>query len=37
MQGSKDGRGWSLVILVDTGKMPVVAADSDGIFVLFGA
>jgi len=37
MQGSKDGRGWSLVILEDTGKMSAVLADSDGAFVIVGA
>ncbi len=37
MQGGKEGRGWSLVILKDTGKMSAVVADGDGAFVIFGA
>jgi hypothetical protein len=35
MQSGKDGRGWSLVILEDTGKMSAVVAH--GAFVIFGA
>jgi hypothetical protein len=37
MQGGKEGRGWSLVILGDTGQMSAVVADGDGAFVIFGA
>jgi hypothetical protein len=37
MQGGKEGRGWSLVILQDTGQMSAVVADGDGAFVIFGA
>jgi hypothetical protein len=37
MQGGKDGRSWSLVILGDTGQMSAVVADGDGAFVIFGA
>jgi hypothetical protein len=37
MQGGKEGRGWSLVILEDTGQMSAVVADGDGAFVIFGA
>jgi hypothetical protein len=37
MQGGQEGRGWSLVMLQDTGKMSAVVADGDGVFVIFGA
>jgi hypothetical protein len=37
MQGGKEGRGWSLVIVGDTGQMSAVVADGDGAFVIFGA
>ena len=37
MHGGKEGRGWSLVILGDTGQMSAVVADGDGAFVIFGA
>jgi hypothetical protein len=37
MQGGKEGRGWSLVILGETGQMSAVVADGDGAFVIFGA
>ena len=37
MQGGQQGRGWSLVILKDTGKLSAVVADGDAAFVIFGA
>jgi hypothetical protein len=36
-QGGQDGRGWSLVMLEDTGRMSAVVADGDGAYVIFGA
>jgi hypothetical protein len=37
MQGGQQGRGWSLVILGDTGKLSAVVADGDAAFVIFEA
>lgn len=36
LQGSQNGRGWSLVISETSGKMNVAAADDGAVFVVFG-
>ena len=37
LQGVQNGRGWSMVIAEDTGKMTATASGSGGGFVIFGA
>ena len=37
LQGIQNGRGWSMVIAEDTGKMTATASGSGGAFVIFGA
>jgi hypothetical protein len=37
LQGMQNGRGWSMVIAEDTGKMTATASGSGGSFVIFGA
>jgi hypothetical protein len=37
LQGIQNGRGWSMVIAEETGKMTATAAGAGGGFVIFGA
>jgi hypothetical protein len=37
LQGIEDGRGWSIIIAEDTGKMTATASQDDVGFVIFGA
>jgi len=37
MQGVQNGRGWSIAIAEDTGKMTATASSGVGGFVIFGA
>lgn len=37
LQGIQNGRGWSMVIAEETGKMTATASDGGGGFVIFGA
>ncbi len=37
LQGVQNGRGWSMVIAEDTGKMTPTASGAGGGFVIFGA
>lgn len=37
MQGGQEGRGWSMVIATDTGKMSASVVDDEVGFVIFGA
>lgn len=37
LQGIEDGRGWSIIISEDTGKMTATASQDDVGFVIFGA
>jgi hypothetical protein len=37
LQGGENGRGWSMTIDEDTGRMAVAIVDNDYIFSLFGA
>ena len=37
LQGIQNGRGWSMVITDETGKMTVTASGGSGGFVIFGA
>lgn len=37
LQGAQNGRGWSIVIAEDTGKMALTASDDQAGFVVFGA
>jgi len=37
LQGVQNGRGWSIVVAEDTGKMTLTASDDQAGFVIFGA
>jgi hypothetical protein len=37
LQGMQNGRGWSMVIAEETGKMTATASGDGGGFVIFGA
>jgi hypothetical protein len=37
LQGGENGRGWSMTIDEDTGRMAVAIVDNDYTFSLFGA
>jgi hypothetical protein len=37
LQGAQKGRGWSMVIAEDTGKMALTASDDQAGFIVFGA
>jgi hypothetical protein len=37
LQGTQEGKGWSMVIIESTGKMTLTASDDDVGFVVFGA
>jgi len=37
LQGAEAGRGWSMVIAEDTGKMSGAMTTAEGVFVVFGA
>ncbi len=37
LQGAEGGRGWTMVIVQDTGKMSGALTTSDAVFVVFGA
>ena len=37
LQGAENGRGWTLVILKENGKMSSTVSDEDVGFVVFGA
>lgn len=37
LQGTQDGKGWSMVIMGSTGKMTLTASGDDVGFVVFGA
>lgn len=37
LQGAENGRGWTIVVLEETGNMSATVSDEDVGFVLFGA